>query len=937
MILSALLPLAGALLLRSNVSEQPEDAICATKYLSHLRDQPHEIPRVPRYQVTALFVDALALQVELEAGNVMQDIREMAVLSRELLETSDVDATHFIISIHAVVSSKIRPRVPDQPLDELIEFSRVARKRRPDLLEGHEAFAYSLVCRHCMTFLNDDYEEATSILDDMIAYRSPGNSQDEYVAKARARATGLVAALAGMRSIFSQTPEHIEEAIYRSRTCVSSSSYKEHFPGPLTAMDPEIPAMLRFLHFGSIEEVKESCINLWANVLPENDTQTRGRMNDLLFGIHNTDDTTEIDEAIEKGRSILASSPDTATLSLFSDLLYEAFNRTTKIEYLNESISTYRQLIKSPLSQTDRFRTLPDLSESLLARFHYFPGYCTQDLDEALEVLSQIVSSVHASVPYRFLQACVWAIFARHTGHSSVSTAYVTALSLMQDSVLFSPTLQLQHSTLATDNITQSLSLDYASHRVDQHQLEEAIEVLERGRALVWSEMRHLRTSIDQLLKVDPDLGHKIAEVNRDLEELTMSVPPSHKLSMDDAAPEGLRAVDPFGRLVLKQRGLLKERAKLISQIQALPGFDSFLTSLPFDTLRSAASSGPVIIINHSGWRSDILIVLHNKPHSLIPTPENFFDRACALMEKLLVSRQKDGLDSNNYDEALASVLTELFTLVGKPVIDRLRQLQVPEQSRIWWCPTSVFCSLPLHAMGPIPSDNGEMRYFLDLYICSYTPTLSALIQSRRRDSILRSSVQPSILLVAQPDPSLPTVGGEIQAVQALDTEVASLISEAATPDTVIDGFHHHGFVHFACHGTLEAGNPFEAGFELHGNARLTLLEIVRAHLPDAEFAFLSACHTAEMAEGSVVDEGLHLAAAVQYCGFRSVVGTMWAMVDEDGQDLAKNFYKALFANSRGTPYHERSAEALQFAVKKLRRKRRVTLERWVNFVHYGA
>jgi CHAT domain-containing protein len=98
------------------------------------------------------------------------------------------------------------------------------------------------------------------------------------------------------------------------------------------------------------------------------------------------------------------------------------------------------------------------------------------------------------------------------------------------------------------------------------------------------------------------------------------------------------------------------------------------------------------------------------------------------------------------------------------------------------------------------------------------------------------------------------------------------------------------------------------------------------------------------------MDEGLHLAAAVQYSGFRSVVGTMWAMVDDDGRYLAENFYKALFSNSmrdQGIPYHERSAEALQFAVKKLRKKLRtrkelrknrgITLERWVNFVHYGA
>ena len=228
----------------------------------------------------------------------------------------------------------------------------------------------------------------------------------------------------------------------------------------------------------------------------------------------------------------------------------------------------------------------------------------------------------------------------------------------------------------------------------------------------------------------------------------------------------------------------------------------------------------------------------------------------------------------------------------------------------------------------------------MDLYICSYTPSLSALIQSRNGDSSSRSSDRPSVLLVAQTDPSLPDVGGEIEVVRGLNTEVTSLISEAATPATVLDGFHHHRFVHFACHGTLEVNKPFKAGFELHGDERLTLLEIVHANLPTAEFAFLSACHTAEVTEGSIMDEGLHLAAAVQYCGFRSVVGTMWAMVDEDGQDLAENYYKALFCNSRrdqGTPFHESSAKALRSAVKKLRKKRWITLERWVNFVHYGA
>jgi len=65
----ALFSLARALFLRSNVFKQPEDSVCATKYLSHFRDQPHEILSISRYQVTALLVNALALQVKLEAGN----------------------------------------------------------------------------------------------------------------------------------------------------------------------------------------------------------------------------------------------------------------------------------------------------------------------------------------------------------------------------------------------------------------------------------------------------------------------------------------------------------------------------------------------------------------------------------------------------------------------------------------------------------------------------------------------------------------------------------------------------------------------------------------------------------------------------------------------------------------------------------------------------
>ncbi|KAH9029053.1 CHAT domain-containing protein [Lactarius pseudohatsudake] len=953
-IFEVLFLLADALLKRSIVSNKPEDAIVATKYLRHLRSQPQAALSFPHISVTRLLLRVLTLQVVLEASNVEENIEEMTFLFHELLtsDASEGDIACFGILLAGAFLSNRRLWVLDRPSDQVIECLRLAKVREPELRVVHLELSLCLCIRYNMTLVNDYYEEAASILDDLIASSPPGDIQD----KRTARIQEAVAASAVLRSMLHPTPEYSEEAMYRARTTVSSDPVGHDFR-PILNRSWETVAEARFGYFGPIDGHEahprisrpvpvRSFGGSEAGAEVERMFKNIELLKGLLSGIRNND-ITNIDEALELGRTKLTSSipthpPMSILFEAFGDMLLEAFWRTNKIKYLNESISVRRQNVRRSSLRSACLGSILMFSCTLFIRFVESPSHSTEDLDEGLELLSQYVNDRYLNPPARFHVAYSWASLARCASHPSVSTAYETALSLMQDTLHFAPTLQLQHATLAMYDLSHNIPLDYASYQIDLRQLEEAIVTLERGRALLWSEMRRFRASIEQLQQAHPQLAHKFALINRDLEELTKSIPPSHELSVDDGATDDARAVDEFGRLLLKQRRLLKERDNLVSQIQALPGFNSFLTYLSFDTLRSAASSGPVVIINHSKWRSDILILFQNTSPSLISTPHNFYDRATALKDKLLDSRLKYGLDSSHYDETLAFVLAELYSLVGKPVIDRLRQLKVPEQSRIWWCPTSVFCSLPLHAMGPIPSDDGEKRYFLDLYICSYTPSLSALIQSRNGGFSSKSSDRPSLLLVAQPDPSLPTVGGEIQVVRALDTvtEVTSLLSEAATPATVIDGFRHHRFVHFACHGTLEPGKPFEAGFELHGDERLTLLEIVRSDLPTAEFAFLSACHTAEVTEGSVVDEGLHLAAAVQYCGFRSVVGTMWAMVDDDGRDLAKHFYKAMFSTSRGEQgirYHERSAKALRFAVKKLRRKRWITLERWVNFVHYGA
>ncbi|KAI9436276.1 hypothetical protein H4582DRAFT_1854555 [Lactarius indigo] len=57
--------------------------------------------------------------------------------------------------------------------------------------------------------------------------------------------------------------------------------------------------------------------------------------------------------------------------------------------------------------------------------------------------------------------------------------------------------------------------------------------------------------------------------------------------------------------------------------------------------------------------------------------------------------------------------------------------------------------------------------------------------------------------------------------------------------------------------------------------AKSHVTRLVRSQFPAAEFAFPFACHTAELTEDTITAEVLHLAVAMQYCGFRGVVWTM--------------------------------------------------------------
>jgi hypothetical protein len=222
-ILQASSILTFALMMRLEVCKLPDDAISVAKTLRRLRDQQaRQSFGLPRHPITALLVWALARQVDLEAGNVMENIGEMAVLCHELitLDTSSDTTSASFECLFTTLVHKIHLPFPDQPLEQIIECLRAGRAHQLCTCEARIGLAIGLFIRYCKTSVNDDYEEAASILDEFVTSSPP---EDTYVALAR----HLVTVLALLRSTSHCTPEYSEEAMYRVRALSDSSSVEE--------------------------------------------------------------------------------------------------------------------------------------------------------------------------------------------------------------------------------------------------------------------------------------------------------------------------------------------------------------------------------------------------------------------------------------------------------------------------------------------------------------------------------------------------------------------------------------------------------------------------------------------------------------------------------------------------------------------------------------
>jgi hypothetical protein len=331
-----------------------------------------------------------------------------------------------------------------------------------------------------------------------------------------------------------------------------------------------------------------------------------------------------------------------------------------------------------------------------------------------------------------------------------------------------------------------------------------------------------------------------------------------------------------------------------------------------------------VVVVNVSQWRSDAIIVTD---HDITVLPleidqTTLLERATRYL--LALEEYETAHDPTArvvLNQHLVSILDWLWHTVARPVLDALGPVE-----RLWWSPTGILALLPLHAAGTRGGPN-----LLDHVVSSYTPTLRALIECRDRAATTAGGFLAVGMASTPGQLPLPQVLEELDVVGRAFPGATVLRDDQATRAAVRDELRDAAWVHLSCHGTQNADSPSDGGIELH-DGRLTVADLgdVTAR---GEFAFLSACHTARGAL-AVPDEAVTLAGALQYLGWRHVIGTLWSVDAATAAQASADVYRELGRDGALDPTD--AARALHHAVRALRDEHPRQPITWAPLVHSG-
>jgi tetratricopeptide (TPR) repeat protein len=610
---------------------------------------------------------------------------------------------------------------------------------------------------------------------------------------------------------------------------------------------------------------------------------------------------------------------------------------TSSATDLDEAVQVAREAVQMvPLSQDVRASALGNLGLTLQNR--YARTASAADLREGLDALRQAASIETAAPSARAVLAREWGgLAASGELWREAAEGYAAAVELLPR--IAPRTLRRLDQEFELSRLSGLASGAVACY-LQIGDINRALRMWEQGRGVLLGQRLDSWADLEGLAKQHPDMAAQFTELRDRLDAGPAVFEPEVR-----SGPAGREPTESARREADARRQHASDFQQLITEIRKRRGFRRFLLPPSVSELRRAASRGPVALINVSDIRSDALILTPSAVNSIpLPglTPQSVLDHVVEFLDAL---KDTSSAPPEDGERRLLAVLEWLWDAVTGPVLQALDVAPPSEGSswpRVWWCPSGLLSFLPLHASG-----RHETRFdiapqtVIDRVISSYTPTVRALTHARRRvTSASPVTASGRVFVVSMPHTpgasDLPGATGEASLLQGLFGQQATIVDtpSAATHDSVLAALPHYPWAHFACHGTSYLEDPSISRLLLHDHEQepLTVLDIMRQRLDNAELAYLSACSTARTG-AALPDEAIHLASAFQLAGYRHVIATFWPIADRPAARIVANVYGVLAPDDRA----DEAAAALHHATRRLRAVSWAEPSVWAAFNHHGS
>jgi tetratricopeptide (TPR) repeat protein len=435
----------------------------------------------------------------------------------------------------------------------------------------------------------------------------------------------------------------------------------------------------RFDYFGNLADIDNAILHQKAAVdlTPDDHFDKCDRFTSLgrsfVGRFRRSGDLEDIDNAIAQHKKAVNLVPSNHPFksrfsSNLADSLKARFDHFGNLTDINEAILHQKAAVGFTLdNDPHKCHYLSSLGWYHITRFSLEPQL--EDIETAISYLSTSALSKVGSPSIRFRGALGWIVAATSLHHESLLAAYECALGIMPLMAWLGLPLRDRHQSLVEIG---EIVRDAAAAAISLEQYDKALEWLEQGRSIVWTQILQLRTPVDDLRDVNPELADRLLKVSHQLDGGSQQ---NTNLDQDP------RSIEEEQR---QHRALTTEWESIIAQVRTLPNFEDFLKPRKSSQLMTAARNGPVVVLNIAKERCDALALIAGIEDVIhIPLPDITAERVTELRDGF-----KDFLYSNgartrgrqaakkveNWSDGhdCKEVLEELWNGIVKPVLDSL-------------------------------------------------------------------------------------------------------------------------------------------------------------------------------------------------------------------------------------------------------------------------